>query len=198
MWVGSQWRPSSVMGRCWVSMLGVFPQLRQPERVYRALRFKKPGGGVLSLPLPFIVLSSIHCLSTVPLEQWRAMEINYHHREQHSTCCICFAKAHTQFNFQSYNGPFNLIIEFNSEEVPMSLQKEMHPHSKAFQYANDVNVIMLARIHLVGIFYNDNNQSRSSVNHFTDTLMRSCENTLCQINRELIGCEFICGLCVRC
>lgn len=124
------------------------------------------------------------------------MEINYHHREQHSTYCICFAKIHTQYSFHSYNGPFNPIIEFNSEVVPMSLQKEMHPHSKAFQYADDGNV--LARIHLVGILYNGNNQSRSSINHFTDTLMRLCENPSCQINRELNGCEFIRGFCVRC
>lgn len=33
----------------------------------------------------------------------------------------------------------------------MSLQREMHPHGKAFQYADDVNVFIPARIHLVGI-----------------------------------------------
>lgn len=108
---------------------------RKPDRVCRALRFKKPEGGVLSLPQPFTVFA--HHLNGG--EPWKK---NYHHREQHSTYCICFAKAHTQYNFHSYNGPFNLIIEFNSEEVPMSLQKEIHPQSKAFQYADDVNASM--------------------------------------------------------
>lgn len=78
----------------------------------------------------------------------------------------------------------------------MSLHKQMHPHSKAFQNAEDINVLMLARSHQDGIYYNGKNPSRSSVKRFTDALTKLCENPSCEINRESNGCEFIHAFCV--
>lgn len=78
VWVCSQRRPSSVMGRCWVSMLDVSAQPRQPEQACRTLGFKKPGGGVLSLPLTFTAFA-LHLTSEEPWKEITITESNTQH-----------------------------------------------------------------------------------------------------------------------